>query len=147
MQPRPVLTGIGRYWPVFDLYWPALTGIWPGTGLWLFYTGLGAGTRYFGHSGRYRNEIHNYEVEPWLLSAPPSVQKWLNLFSFITQSEHISLKDNFGCFDKGHLQKIPTVCKNATGISVLIMSLQFPKSKIIAMMVVESGSIFCKNSL
>jgi hypothetical protein len=27
------------------------------------------------------------------------------------------------------------------------MSLQFPKSKIIAMMVVESGSIFGKNSL
>jgi hypothetical protein len=67
MQPRPVLTGIwpvlagiGRYWPVFGRYWPALTGIWTGTGLGLFYTGLGAGTRHSGHSGRYRNGIHNY---------------------------------------------------------------------------------------
>jgi hypothetical protein len=60
----PVLAGIGRYWPVFGRYlagidrrWPVLTDILPGTGLELFYTGLGADTR---HSGRYRNGIHNY---------------------------------------------------------------------------------------
>jgi hypothetical protein len=29
-------------------------------GLRLFYTGLGAGTRHSGHSGRYWNGIHNY---------------------------------------------------------------------------------------
>jgi hypothetical protein len=60
----PVLAGIDRYLTGIDRRWPVLTGIWPGTGLRLFYTGLGAGTGHSGHSGRYRNGIHNYGHSP-----------------------------------------------------------------------------------
>jgi hypothetical protein len=77
----------GRYWPVFGRYWPVLTGIdryltgiWPGTRLELFYTGLGAGTRHSGHSGRYRNGIHNYAFTSQNISSATRHIKFLDAF-------------------------------------------------------------------